>query len=305
VTHLAGGLAVAGAAVVLVAAAVGPDLMVRQVVLFQLVRPADGLATLPERALALAGPAGLLFALLGAVVGLVVAWRTGRLWQTTAWVPVLVWVLLGLMGFLLSRSFYQHYSSQLVPGLALLAGGAGAALSRPRLAHARSRLVLIVVMVVLSISAVAGLAPAVSPRPDPIFATVARYMADAVPPGGTVLTTDAQFNLLASRALPRASSGYLVDSYGQLVYAGLGLASGSLWDALARVWQGRGSASVHDLMWRPAAQSLLRDHLARSDLVVVHAVGRGRITAETVAWLNQEFQLVETTRRYDIYRRVR
>jgi hypothetical protein len=178
------------------------------------------------------------------------------------------------------------------------AGGEGRAPAALRL-----RAAALASLAALCVLALAGLTSVVAPRPDPIFATVARYLADAVPPDGAALTTDAQFNVLASRALPRAAGGYLVDSYGQLVYTGLGLDDGPMSDAALAGWRGREGVTVDEVIWRPAAQALLREHLAAADVVVVHAVGQRRLTPETKAWLAREFRLAETTRRYDIYRR--
>jgi hypothetical protein len=371
------GLALAGALLLPVALVAGPDQMVRQIVLFQVLRPGDGLATLPERLAALLAPGGLLLGLLGAALGLALAGAAGLARPAGRWLPVAAWVGLGLAGFLLSRSFYQHYASQLMPGLALLAGGLGvvgsgqrypiplpqrgrgdregvgeeavsahddqragrvrdqdrervgeeavSVLSRPAPSPAPReraggegvspapllpcspapplRLAAGAALAGLVGLAAVGLAPVVAPRPDPIFATVARYVADAVPPAGAALTTDAQFNVLASRALPRAAGGYLVDSYGQLVYAGLGLGEGRLAEAALAAWRGRAGMTVDEVIWRPAAQALLREHMAAAEVVVVHAVGQRRLTPETRAWLGSRYRLAEQTSRYDIYRR--
>ena len=304
-------------------------------VLFQLLRPADGLATIGERLASLFAPTGLALGLVGAGLGLTVAWVAGPARRDGRWAPIALYAALGLAGFLVSRSYYQHYASQLMPALAILAGGLGAALvvsdgrpspvphegkgdaSRPGAAASppphfpaspqaptrRLRVATLAALVALVSLATVGLTVVVAPRPDAIFATVARYIADAVPPTGAALTTDAQFNVLASRALPRAAGGYLVDSYGQLVYAGLGLDDGPLLEAAMAGWRGREGVTVDEVMWRPAAQALLREHLAAAEVVVIHAVGQRRLTPETKVWLAREFRLAETTRRYDIYRR--
>lgn len=280
----------------------GPDAIIRQVALFQLLRPADGLATTGERLAAIVAPAGLGVGLAAAGLGLLVASLTGHVRASNGWQPAALWVALGLAGFLLSRSYYPHYASQLAPGIALLAGGLGTAFAG---VPTRRRLRPLVALGLAAALAVAAwpTAAAVASRPDPVFVTVARYVTDATPPGGAVLATDAQFNVLASRPLPRATGGYLIDSYGQLTYSGLGLAAGSLADALALALVPRAPATVDEVIWRDAPQALLREHLAAADLVVIHAVGQRRLTPATRAWLAGRFQLVETTRRYDIYRR--
>lgn len=318
------GLGLAGLLFALVAGLVGPELLWHQIVLFQLLRPADGLETAVERVAALMAPTGLLLGLLAALAGLVV-WVADRGWarwssdQRLALVGVALWLGLGGLSFLASRSYYQHYASQLMPGLALLAGGVGSLLpgaggltpSSP----VRRRLLASLLIVPFGIVAGLGLGRVIGPRPDPIFVVVARYMADAIPAPQPALTTDAQFNYLASRPLPRTSDGFLVDSYGQMVYAGLGLTlprgaidgssplpAGTEADHAAVALAA--SPTVHQVMWRPAAQQLLRRQIEAADLVVIHAVGRGRVTPETVAWMLTKFRLTESNSRYDIYRRI-
>lgn len=296
------GLILAGAAVLPLGLAAGLDRVLRQVILFQVARPGDGLATLAERLAALLAPGGLLLGLVGAGCGLACAWRGGGRTTLGSVAPVLLWVAAGLAGFLLSRSFYAHYTSQLMPGLAVLAGGIATALPpaepNPRVNVAVAAPLLLALMLIAP-----ALWAATAPRPDSVFVTVARYVADAAPAGWPVLTTDAQFNFLASRALPLTDGGLLVDSYGQLVYSGLGLDRGDAIGALQGAFEAGRGATVNEIMWRPAAQALLRQHMSAADLVVVHAVGRGRLTPETQAWLERTFRLAETTRRYAIYRR--
>jgi hypothetical protein len=293
------GAALAALPIILMA---GADPFVRQVGLFQLARPADGLATTAERLAALLAPAGLATGLIAAALGLVVAGMTGVARRQDGWQPAALWVAMGLIGFLVSRSYYPHYASQLAPGLALLAGGLGTALGGAPVRRAVRAVAAAGAVACVGVAAWQT-APIVAPRPDAMFATVARYVADAVPPTGAVLATDAQFNVLASRPLPRAADGFLVDSYGVLTYTGLGLDQGSLSDAVVLTLSPRPATTVDEVIWRPAAQALLRDHLGAAGLVVIHEVGRRRLTPETQAWLADRFSLAESTRRYEIYRR--
>jgi hypothetical protein len=279
--------------------------IMRQVVLFQLLRPGDGLETTGERLLALIAPSGLMVGLIGAGLGLVGLTMTGWRSLAAAQRPILMtlglWLGLGLLSFLLSRSYYQHYASQLSPGLALLAGaqvwpswrGVG---WRRWLGGGLLGLWLLVAAS-LAVERVA------LPRPDAIFTIVAHYLSDAARPDQAVLPTDAQFAYLASRPLPQTEAGYLVDSYGQLIFTGLGLEQAELVPSLIGLMQAQPAVSVHEVMTRPAAQALLRRQMAAAELVVVHAVGRGRLSPETVHWLSEGFQLVERTGRYEIYRR--
>jgi hypothetical protein len=91
------------------------------------------------------------------------------------------------------------------------------------------------------------------------FELVARYVNDAVPPGTAVLTTDEQFNFLAARPPSRNATGYLVDSYGHLIYLGLGLNNRSWGDLWGDVFGGKRSNDVYSALWKPAAQEDLLD----------------------------------------------
>ena len=72
-------------------------------------------------------------------------------------------------------------------------------------------------------------------------------------PGTAVLTTDEQFNFLAARPPSRNATGYLVDSYGHLIYLGLGL-NNRQWGALGGdVFRGKRSNDVYSARCQPAA----------------------------------------------------
>ena len=301
-TRLVAGMAVALVALLPFALVAGLDPLLRQIVLFQLFRPSDGLAGIGERLASLLAPTGLLFALAAAGGGLVVAWWSGARPGRGALAPVLLWVGLGLLGFLLSRSYYQHYASQVTPGLALLAGGLGVAQSNSRGWSWRAGSVMLATFALLAGMGVT-IGRSLSVEPDRAFVVVARYLVDAAPPGTAVLSADAQFNYLASRPLPRAAGGYLVDSYGQLVYTGLGLGQDDLVSAARAALEARQAATVHEIMWRESAQALFRAQAEAAEIVVVHAVGRARLTDETQIWLEDRFWVAESTRRYTIYRR--
>jgi hypothetical protein len=122
-----------------------------------------------------------------------------------------------------------------------------------------------------------------TPAPDPIFATVARYANDAVPPGAAVLATDEQFDFLASRPPSHTSTGYLIDSYGHLIYLGLGLDTRSWDDLLAAAIHGTHSDDPYRVMWAPRAQADFLARARQAALVVLHERGFPRLRADTLA----------------------
>jgi hypothetical protein len=284
--------------------AVGPFLLlapsqfVRMVGFFQVLRPSDGLVLPPARIADLTsrlvnGPtvylAALGFAVLTwwaarVVTGRAAAEESGAL---ALWRPVVLWSFLSVLLFTYSRSFYNHYYVQLAAPLCLLGAAAWLPLLRPapvrvgreRLAGAGYALLLLPALA-LTLPAWQGFT---TPAPDPIFATVARYANDAVPPGAAVLATDEQFDFLASRPPSHTSTGYLIDSYGHLIFLGLGLDTRSWDDLIQAAIHGTHSDDPYRVMWAPRAQA---DFLARAQqaaLVVLHERGFPRLRADTLA----------------------
>lgn len=106
--------------------AAGDDL-VRQLFLFQFLRPPNGDPALMLRVNAIRGYAeSWLSVRLGLLGGLVLAarllWRPSRSSAVVHWLPVLLWGLLVAASFAASKTFYLYYYAQLAPPLALLAG---------------------------------------------------------------------------------------------------------------------------------------------------------------------------------------
>ena len=90
---------------------------------------------------------------------------------------------------------------------------------------------------------------------DRIFEIVGRYISDAVPPGTPVLTTDEQFNILAARPPSHSATGYLVDSYGHMIFHGLGIDTASWGDLISDALRGKHSNDAYAVMHLPAAQA--------------------------------------------------
>jgi hypothetical protein len=231
------------------------------------------------------------------------------------WRPVVLWSFLSVLLFTYSRSFYNHYYVQLAAPLCLLGAAAWLPLLRPapgrvapaRLSvphpdsagrqaglkpaptppNARGRQLAVAGYAILLLPALALTLPAwqgfTTPAPDPIFATVARYANDAVPPGAAVLATDEQFDFLASRPPSHTSTGYLIDSYGHLIYLGLGLDTRSWDDLLAAAIHGTHSDDPYRVMWAPRAQADFLARARQAALVVLHERGFPRLRADTLA----------------------
>jgi hypothetical protein len=285
-----------------------PSQFVRMVGFFQVLRPSDGLVLPPARIADLTarlvnGPTVYLAALGFAVL----TWWAARVARHRAapeesgalalWRPVVLWSFLSVLLFTYSRSFYNHYYVQLAAPLCLLGAAAWLPLLRPVPFRVPRERVAGVGYALLLLPALALALPAwqgfTTPAPDSIFATVARYANDAVPPGAAVLATDEQFDFLASRPPSHTSTGYLIDSYGHLIFLGLGLDTRSWDDLIAAALHGTHSDDPYQVMWAPRAQA---DFLARAQqaaLIVLHERGFPRLRAATLAAVQADSTLRE------------
>lgn len=227
---------------------------------------------------------------------------------------VALWTFLSVLLFTYSRSFYPHYYIQLAAPLCLL--GAGVSLIPELLRYALSRVpalavrpwvaryVPVALLAFLALPLMAVEWSSVTMRHENRkFEIVARYVNDAVPPGTAVLTTDEQFNFLAARPPSRNATGYLVDSYGHMIYLGLGLDRRDWGDLWADVFTGKRSNDVYSALWELAPQSDILDRVSRVPLVVIHDTGEARFTAATLAAIEAQMKLVEEQKNYKIYRR--
>lgn len=313
------GAAVAALVVLAPFLVMAPSQFIRDVFFFQLLRPGDGIEQIPARVgdltATLRNPATILFAALGFVLLSLFVWLRRAV---GAWWVVALWMFLSVLLLTYSRSFYQHYYIQLAAPLCLL----GAAVSLlPEIARRFFAGTQVSPRRVLQVAAPAFLALVSLPllavqwnwvvtrQPDDIFAVVARYVNNAVPPGTPVLSTDEQFNILAARPPSRNETGYLVDSYGHMISLGLGLNSrdlGELWSAVLSgdkdAWQPGERQDVYGIMYRPAPQADFLDRASQVPLVVVHETGFTRLTPETQRVIAESKPPVVQQTRYSIFR---
>ena len=245
---------------------------------------------------------------------------------TGAWRTLVLWTLFSLLLFTYSRSFYSHYYIQLAAPLCLLGAGLsiwprligmwvrrsvglmqdGGWWGRLLLPAMSATAMLVVALPALRLAVVQWNSINTRQCPqceDHIFEIVARYVSDAVPPGTAVLTTDEQFNFLAARPPSHNATGYLIDSYGHMIYLGLGLDRrdwGDLWGAVLR---GEHGNDVYAVIWGATPQADFLDRADRVLLVVVHDKGFARLTANTMAALEARNSVAERQARYIIFRK--
>jgi hypothetical protein len=289
-----------------------PSQFLREVIFFQMLRPSDGVIDTPARIADLTSTLANALTPLFAAAGfaLVSAWT----WLRRApgpWRIGILWTFFSLLLFTYSRSFYQHYYIQLAAPLCIL--GAGVSLPfwtkvegrrtkeadrhTSRNAFVLRQLALsaangsFVVMALLALPLLllqwSGLVTRQCPHcEDPKFAVVGRYVNDAVPPGTPVLTTDEQFNILAARPPSRNSTGYLIDSYGHMIYLGLDMGNRDWGDLISASLRGDHGSDAYAVMHLPAPQADFLDRARQAAMIVVHDHGFARLTDETVAALS-------------------
>jgi hypothetical protein len=312
-----------------------PSQFIRMVIFFQLLRPSDGLTDTPSRIADITSSLGNALTPLLAAAGFIVlsiwAWlrRTPGPWRIG-----IIWTFFSLLLFTYSRSFYQHYYIQLAAPLCMLGAGVSLVVGtkderRRTKDEGRSKLALfgnppssfvfrpssfvsplvvaaVSLLVVVPLLAMqwAGLVTRDCPHcNDPLFEVVGRYVNNAVPPGTPVLSTDEQFNILAARPPSRSATGYLIDSYGHMIFLGLNLGNRDWGDLISDTLHGERSDDAYAVMHLPAAQADILDRARQAAMIVIHDKGFPRLTPDTIAALAKIAKIDQQQSRYTIYRR--
>lgn len=223
------------------------------------------------------------------------------------WTLLVPWLVLAVAALALSRTFYDHYGAHLALPLAILAGATPLAIGRG-LATGWGGRAAAAALAAAGVALLIWLAPATWARAtarqeDRLYTIVARYATDAVGPDAGVFALDAQFPFRAARRPAREDRNrFVVDSYGMLLYHGLGIEQASAGERLRRIFTDAPGRDPYAVMWRPAAQAQLRASIERSDLAIIDKNADGRLTDETRRWLAERYTLAERQDRYVIYR---
>ncbi len=269
--------------------------VINQVFAYQMLRPEDGTVGLLPRLLELSKPVHrqvLLVLALTLAGGVISGGSLNDLTFLSA-----VWSLTTLGGLLLSRSFYPHYIADLIPPTYL---GAAAAVHRLR-GTTLAEVKVVGLALVILIVGLPGFIGLFSVGQDRIYEIVSRYIRETTSEDDTVLTLNPLFAYLAGRPIPEGAGWtYMLDSYGSLVYTGLKLPPPQ--EAKVEAWLVPSPRDVWDLVRDRRPQELITSRLGTATLVVVDAVGSGRLSDTTRTSLTRCFDTVEERSRYVIYR---
>ena len=299
---------------------VAPAQFIREVIFFQMLRPSDGVVDTPARigdlTSTLSNPLTPLLAALGFVMLSIWAW-TRHERGIGPWRLGIIWTFFSLILFTYSRSFYQHYYIQLAAPLCLLAAGVNLlppllrqlpgllrSASRSVVAVAAPVAVLLLVGVPFVVIQWTGMTTRACPHcEDHIFEIVSKYVNDAVPPNAPVLSSDEQFNILAARPPSYSpTTGYLIDSYGQMIYLGLNMDTRDWGDLIVSSLRGDHGNDPYAVMRSARPQADFLERAASAALIVVHERGFARLSDATTALLNSTYKVAEKQPRYTLYR---
>ena len=279
-----------------------PEQFLKQVYVFQMVRPPDGVIAVSAR--------------LHEIWGYPYSWLTLRLWglglplalwaswrrrELAGWLAVVLWAG-GVMALIIaSRSYWGTYYPQLAIPLALLAGGTLAGVGE-RLRERDMRLLAAVGPLALALFTGWGIffghfavqfdATRIWLRfHKPAFAEAARFLQAHAAPDDAVLATDPLYGMLASRPLARAAGApYLADSYGGMLYQNMGLADMGWRDILelrrrlAKDPHGNGDLTTSIFHLRPAQEAVL-GAFAEARFVVIDRRAERQWAPATLAYI--------------------
>ncbi|MBC8162519.1 MAG: glycosyltransferase family 39 protein [Roseiflexaceae bacterium] len=193
--------------------------IVQQTLIAQALRPADDISTFIRLDASLHTAASLLTTLCAGIGACAVLLL--RPSPRPAWMLVLLWLATALALLAISPSFYDHYATQLVPPLALLAGGIALGVGRWNTSNARRSVAFPVtmVLVVLVPFALIQQPELVVASPGSALVASGRAIKARVPPNQPVMSFEPLFNLFGDRAFARGPDRrLLIDSYMQLRY---------------------------------------------------------------------------------------
>jgi hypothetical protein len=308
------------------------DELVRQLLVFQFLRPPNGDPSLMLRVNALRNyPESWLTVRLGllglmwSAATLIVA-RTasefralGRVRNSEArWLPVLLWAGLVAASFAVSKTFYLYYYAQLAPPLALLGGSlAGGLALHQRARPAREgddgdaalpgtmpglraaiRFVVVAGVAALIIWRGPQQLNATLQRTQQVktaYADIANVLHESTPSGATVLSFEPNYAFLGSRPLARLPDGtFFVDTHAHMLYINMDIQQRSWADLLRQVAR-REVTDEQALLWQsPAQQAVLR---APASYVIIDPRARYLLSPDTLAAL--QARSTEIARSYD------
>lgn len=255
---------------------------VRQVVIFQIIRPAYWYPTRLERIAEILKDGGSALTVALAMVGIGIIFMGHIARQgSRRWLVIMMWAALVSAFLMYSRTFYLHYYIQLAVPFSILAGavvsqGQRAAgirwMSFLRVAQA-GLLVLVASIIIALLPREFAQAQAVATFRSVRLVEVRDYLINHTPRDAKVAAHDPSYWFVASREPPRLSNGtVLIDIFGYLWYAVIGVERERYPDA--------------------SVQEELVDWFNRADYGVIESRALSALTPESLADIYNNFRVI-------------
>jgi len=276
-----------------------PDQFLRQVYLFQLLRPADGVLNRMTRFYQLWHSTGAWTTVrLGVAGSLCVVLVAARRIEAGGWWIVVAWAGYTLLLIVANRSYFPQYYAQLAVPLSLLAGGlCDARISSilkailtserlPRLSGAAGWLPLLTATIIgLSSGALVRQyhdVVCLVAQTDATYVQVADALRQQSSPHAQVLAFEPNYTFLSSRRpAGEQATRFFVDTYGGMLYTNLGIES----QPLSQLTRGALDSTRPELQatfWRQPAQHAALASFEQADFVVLDGRARYQLRPQTL-----------------------
>ena len=252
-----------------------PTPFIRQVFIFQVLRPPDGTTDLGKRWVEIFASEESLATILGGAIGFgMIILKTIMTRQAGRWSLIMLWASGIIAVFFFSKTFYRHYYVQLAVPLAILAGACGNSEFVRSLFTSSTRdlrrAVLMGIQIGLVVYALLNyelvqheyvLARQLAEKPSVVLHQVNDFLIKHTSPQAKILAFEPIHVIVASRQLAGLTSNTsLVDNYGYLLYVGLGLEKDG--------FPGKTSNDALQVFHRPESQARIIQIAAQADCVI-------------------------------------
>jgi len=209
----------------------------------------------------------------------------------------ILWVTSILFMFSITKSFYGHYVEQIIPPFALLIGSLAddlpRAVSNLKGKGAMAGKILKVSLTLTLIISILAQFMIISLQRIPTWEnmmprTIANELIELTAPEDRILVFEPLYAFIAERA----PAGLMCDSYGTMLYIGLGLHEETLGSAVIRAIKGQEAHTwpMHD----PKAQEYIMNLVDQSDYVVIGDWrSRWQLTQETLSYIHRQTSVVK------------
>jgi hypothetical protein len=208
---------------------------------------------------------------------------------------VLAWAAFTVLLIMVNGSYWPQYYVQLAVPLSVLGGGLLDARVRSSLLLGRvksSRNLVLrspVLIAILAVGLITGQigaqyadTMAMIDQVSPVYVQVADYLRRGTSPEDTILVFEPNYTFLSSRPPAGWQPGhFLVDSYGEMLYANLGIGESSLLSLMRDVLSGT-RRELQATFWRAPAQEQLLVAFDRAEYVVIDGRARYQLEPRTL-----------------------